>query len=267
MVHRGGVLVPLYMREAMRLNFRSDQPVAVQIGAGECCVVSGRRLDHRLRRKPQNYVVVTGQARLDGYTTGAAEVRQFVAESTGSLLSSETQLTERNSARGIQIQVWHLTPEAWTRWAAERSPSPVSALGSSVGASIPDAKAVGLSERIQHENYPDVFSARDWQSTPTAKVWIHMVSATAWRSITREVPPPTPVNPDHYIRAGLPWFDRYDADRSDLPTPAELAGLGGVGEFSEADDDTPIVSRQGAGINGDRDRRPQPVQPGDWKWC
>ena len=34
--------------------------------------------------------------------------------------------------------------------------------------------------------------------------------------ITGEVPPPTPVDRDTYVRHGLPWFDYYDADHADL---------------------------------------------------
>ena len=45
---RGGVLMPIYVREAMWINLDSDEPVAVQIGAGGRCVVSGRALVDRL---------------------------------------------------------------------------------------------------------------------------------------------------------------------------------------------------------------------------
>lgn len=266
MARRGGVLMPLYMREAMWLNFDSDQPVAIQIGTGGRCVVSGRQLDRRLRRRPQNYVVVPDQPWLDGYKTGDGEVRQFVAVGAGSGLSAEAQLTGTDSVGGIQIQVWHLTPEAWVRWATENWRPSSPHICYSMARPMPDSMAIGLGGRIRQEIYPDEFSARDWQTTPTARVWIHPVSAAAWRSITGEIPPPTPVDTSTYVSAGLPWFDYYDSDRGDLPTPAELAGLKSVGSLLGEDDDTPVISVEGSGIVRYGDQRKQAVHPGDWKW-
>ena len=97
-------------------------------------------------------------------------------------------------------------------------------------------------------------------------MWVHPVSAGAWRSITGEIPPPTPVDTETYVRAGLPWFDYYDADRGDLPTTAELAGLKCVGALLGEDEETPVVSVEGSGIIRYGDQRKQPVHPGDWKW-
>lgn len=266
MTQRGGVLMPMYTREAMWLCFGSSQPVAVQIGTGGRCVISGRPLERHLRRRPQNYVVLPHQPWLDGYKTGEGEVRQFVGVGAGSRLSAEAQLTGGDAVGGIQIQVWHLTPEAWARWVTVQS-SPRLDVCYSMEPPMSDSMAIGLGGRIQQEIYPDEFSARDWQTTPTARVWVHPVSAASWLSITGEVPPPTPVDSSSYIRAGLPWFDYYDADRGDLPTAPELAGLKSIGTLLNEDDNTPTVSVEGAGIVRYGDRRSQPVQPGDWKWA
>jgi hypothetical protein len=122
-VKRGGVMLPLYLREAMWLNFDSDEPVAVQIGAGGRCVVSGTPLKNKLRRKRQNYVVVPEQPWIDGFKTGDGEVRQFVGVAAGSGVSAEAQLTGSDTVGGIQIQVWHLTPEALERWRESTSSS------------------------------------------------------------------------------------------------------------------------------------------------
>jgi hypothetical protein len=44
------------------------------------------------------------------------------------------------------------------------------------------------------------------------------------------VPPPTPVDRDAYVDAGLPWFDLYDADARDLEPSEILKNVKTVGE-------------------------------------
>lgn len=271
MVTRGGVLMPLYMREAMWLSFSSDQPVAIQIGTGGRCVVSGTALGKKLRRRKQNYVVVPEQPWIDGFKTGDGEVRQFVAVPAGSGLSAESQLTGSDSVGGIQIQVWHLTPAALKRWkAAQRREQRIECVSGVVYCAIPAmaSMAVGAGGAIRQEIYPDTFAADDWQTTPTARVWVHLVGAGSWRAITGEVPPPTPVTTESYVKVGLPWFDLYDVDKGDLPTSDELAALKSVGALLGEDDDTPVVSTEGAGlIRFGTGPRTTTVNPGDWKWC
>ena len=46
----------------------------------------------------------------------------------------------------------------------------------------------------------------------------------------REVPPPSPVDRDAYVEAGLPWFDYYDADASDLAASEILSKVESVGK-------------------------------------
>ncbi len=56
---RGGVMLPVYLREAMWLSFAGTrEPAALQVGAGKVCAVSGRPWSDRLSRDPQNYVVL-----------------------------------------------------------------------------------------------------------------------------------------------------------------------------------------------------------------
>jgi hypothetical protein len=267
-VKRGGVMLPLYLREAMWLNFDSDEPVAVQIGAGGRCVVSGTPLKNKLRRKRQNYVVVPEQPWIDGFKTGDGEVRQFVGVAAGSGVSAEAQLTGSDTVGGIQIQVWHLTPEALERWRESQRRSYSHVKFRAAFASASPSMALGLGGRIQQEIYPDPFSPDDWQSEPTARTWVHLMGAAQWRACTGEVPPPTPITAESYVKAGLPWFDLYDADRGDLPTAEELRRLKSVGELSGEADDQPVVSPLGAGIvRLGRNRRSAKVRAGKWGWA
>lgn len=50
-----------------------------------------------------------------------------------------------------------------------------------------------------------------------------------WTAVTGEVPPPTTVDRDAYVQAGLPWFDYYhdyyDADAKDLLASSIPSGV------------------------------------------
>ena len=63
---RGGVMLPVYQREAMWLSFAATAPAALQVGVGKVCSVSGKPWNDRLSRDPQNYVVLPRQPWLDG---------------------------------------------------------------------------------------------------------------------------------------------------------------------------------------------------------
>ncbi|MEY4174582.1 MAG: hypothetical protein RI900_1747 [Actinomycetota bacterium] len=268
MVERRGVMLPLYMREAMWMSFSSDEPVAVQIGAGGRCVVSGTALKNKLRRKRQNYVVVPDQPWIDGFKTGDGEVRQFVAVPAGSGLSAEAQTKGADSVGGLQIQVWHLTPEALERWRESQRWSYSDIEFCAVFASASPEMALGLGGRISQKIYPDTFRAEDWRSEPTARVWVHLVSAAEWRACTGEAPPPTPVTVESYIEEGLPWFGLYDSDAADLATQEELRQLKSVGELLDVDDITPTFDPLSDGVIrlARRSRRTR-LAPGDWPWA
>lgn len=70
----------------------------------------------------------------------------------------------------------------------------------------------------------------DYDEGGAQRVFVHLCSAAQWAAITGEVPPPTPVDRDAYVSAGLPWFDYYDADAQDLAPSQILAKVKTVGE-------------------------------------
>lgn len=91
---RGGVMLPVYLREAMWLSFGGTaEPAALQVGVGKVCAVSGKPWSDRLRRKPHNYVVLPRQPWLDGINSGKGTVRQFVAVPLGLGATVEGQVT------------------------------------------------------------------------------------------------------------------------------------------------------------------------------
>ena len=70
----------------------------------------------------------------------------------------------------------------------------------------------------------------DYDESGALRVFVHLCSAAQWTAITGEVPPPTPVDRDAYVAAGLPWFDYYNADAGDLAPSEILTKVKSVGE-------------------------------------
>ncbi|MGQ4387721.1 hypothetical protein [Streptomyces sp. SAS_270] len=119
---RGGVMLPVYLREAMWLSFSgTTEPAALQVGVGKVCAVSGKPWSSRLTRDPQNYVVLPRQPWLDGINSGKGTVRQFVAVPLGLGATVEGQVTGEEVWGGVQLQSFPLNGAELAAWrAAER---------------------------------------------------------------------------------------------------------------------------------------------------
>ena len=109
---RGGVFIPMYQREALWIAFDAPEwrPNAVKVGVGGINAVSGRRMDARLRRRPQDYITVPEQPWLDGINAGRGFIRQFVAMPLGSGATVEGQLTGKETEGGLELTVFESRP-------------------------------------------------------------------------------------------------------------------------------------------------------------
>ncbi|MBV2357277.1 hypothetical protein KUM39_23360 [Streptomyces sp. J2-1] len=117
MAERGGVMLPVYLREAMWLNFAGTrEPAALQVGVGKVCAVSGKPWQAALSRGPQNYVVLPRQPWLDGINSGRGTVRQFVAVPLGMGATVEGQVTGEEIWGGVQLQSFPLREELLAEW-------------------------------------------------------------------------------------------------------------------------------------------------------
>ena len=106
---RGGVMLPIYQREAMWLSFDADEPAALQVGVGKVCAVSGLPWIEHLVKDPQNYVALPEQPWLDGINAGDGFIRQFVAVPLGSGATVEGQVTGQETHGGVQLRAVGLT--------------------------------------------------------------------------------------------------------------------------------------------------------------
>ena len=253
---RGGVMLPVYLREAMWLSFAgSTEPAALQVGVGKVCAVSGRPWSSRPAHDPQNYVVLPRQPWLDGINSGKGTVRQFVAVPLGLGATVEGQVTGEEVWGGVQLQSFPLNDRELAAWREEqrrarrarRMPAPFGGHGgpclpmaappaagaAPAAAGAPRARSapamgLGVGGALRQEVYADDRPVGAWSGTPAGRVFVHLVTPPQWRRITGEAPPPSPVDRAAYTRAGLPWFDYYDDAAADL-APAEEPGRGRAG--------------------------------------
>ncbi|MFC8711622.1 hypothetical protein ACFUCQ_17140 [Streptomyces sp. NPDC057197] len=249
MRRRGGVLLPVCLREAMWLRFLGTRPVAVQVGAGKVCAVSGEPWRGRLAGDPQNYVVVPRQPWLDGVNSGAGTVRQFVAVPLGLGATVEGQVTGEEVWGGVQLQSFPLGAAALERWREEErravlrrtAAGPLAAPGALAAGAPPPAPSapaprgaamgLGAGGSMRQEVYRDPRPLSDWAPQPAGRVFVHLVTPPQWRHITGEAPPPSPVDRAAYTAAGLPWYDYFDEDADDLSPADALAAVRPVGDW------------------------------------
>ncbi|QTE02604.1 hypothetical protein [Streptomyces cyanogenus] len=316
---RGGVMLPVYLREAMWLSFTgTTEPAALQVGVGKVCAVSGEPWRGRLSRRPQNYVVLPRQPWLDGINSGKGTVRQFVAVPLGLGATVEGQVTGEEVWGGVQLQSFPLKEGAlaeWRRQEREREralrPGPAGPLGgygatggygpaggfgaalpmaapapggpppagstpppaaAAFGAPPPPAAAapqraaamgLGVGGSMRQEVYRDDRPLGDWSEEPAGRVFVHLVTPPEWRRITGEAPPPSPVDRAAYTRAGLPWYDYYDADAEDLAPTDTLETVEPVGQWL-GDDLDPWQAPSAGQVTPLKDAPGKPVEDGQW---
>lgn len=260
---RGGVMLPIYQREAMWLSFGASEPAALQVGVGKVCAVSGLPWIERLIGDPQNYVALPRQPWLDGINAGDGFIRQFVAVPLGSGATVEGQITGEETHGGVQLRAVGLTAEALAEWQARQAR--ISDLACCPMEPAPGSADMGLGAggRMRQEVYTDDRPLSDYDERSATRVFVHLCSAEQWTAITGEVPPPTPVDRDTYVKFGLPWFDYYDADAADLAAPKNLAKVKSVGAVLGIQEEphVPVDPKTVIALKGNS---PDTVTDGNW---
>jgi hypothetical protein len=187
-------------------------------------------------------------------------VRQFVAVWHGLGATVEGQVTGEETHGGVQLAVHALTPAARERWESD----PRFVFDAVCGApSMLDAMGIGAGGTMRQEIYADERSLKDYEAAST-RVFVHLCSASQWRAITGEEPPVTPVSARAYTEAGLPWFDYYNADATDLAPSQELADVKPVGDWLGDDPDLVGLQQPKHVVQVGPDKKGSPVQDGTW---
>ena len=230
---RGGVMMPIYQSEALWIRFHSpnDYPFAMKVATGKINAITGEPWDEPLHRGPQDYVVIPEQPWLDGYCVEKGIIRQFVAMPLGSGATVEEQVTGEAEHGGLQFIIYPIRPEAYERIRAVRS----HLLREPDVAFCAASPVMGLAAggRMRQQIYKDPYPFHDWDTQHSHRCFVHLVNATAWQPLTGEAAPPTPCTVEAYVRAGLPWFEYYNADLAVLGGSVVLRGVKSLGQVSE----------------------------------
>lgn len=282
----GGVFIPMYQREALWLRFIAAQwkPQAVKVAVGKINAVSGKAWQQALSADEHDYLVCPPQPWLDGINAGDGMIRQFVAMPLGMGYTVEGQLTGEERFGGIQLIVYEPRPG---RFPDEPPPISVSGLVRGAVASAPFAAqrasmgavpgrargaemGLGAGGRMKQKIYPDPHGVGTWDSDHYGRVYVHIVNSMAYRDITGEEPPTTPISAQTYARFGYPWFDLYDEHKPDIAAPDALQGVKSIKEMDQAhgfepqQDDSSVEISDDAVIHYPVAPDPDDVVDGDW---
>ena len=231
---RGGVIMPMFQADALWISFNSMQaneddikyPIALKIGTGKVCAISGDRWSNSLNLNPQDYLVVPEQPWLDGYNVGKSTVKQFVAAPLGQGYTAEEQITGEAIFGGIQIQAFPMKKEYYNRLNQpivdhfERAAYSMSA--------CPDPSfEMGLAPggEMFQEIFDDPHDFEAWDLRKTERCFLTLANASQWMSITGEEPPLSPQTADDYTDAGLPWFEYFGGDKIAIEGAKRLGKL------------------------------------------
>jgi hypothetical protein len=234
---RGGVILPMWQAEAMWLNFHNDGadsgpdfPVAIKVAAGKINAVTGDGWRTGLHRAPQDYMVSPEQPWLDGFAIEKGVIRQFVAMPLGAGYSVEEQVTGEAEWGGLQISIVPLKATVWQArrraWEKQLSESICMLMEPDVLMSPP--MGLGAGGRMRQVIHPDPFKIEDWDIGAADRVFVTLVHANDWKTITGDAAPNQPPTAKEYSDAGLPWFEDYGKDQSALPRSTTLAGVKSV---------------------------------------
>ena len=232
-LEHGGVLFPMYQSEAMWIHFGrpSGYPFAIKVAAGKINAVSGRDWSPGLEGSPQNYMVIPEQPWLDGFSVQKGLIRQFVAMPLGEGFTAEEQLTGKASHGGLQIQVFPMRSECYQELLKRRATTRETfSFGLRSARSTVGSESMGLAPGglMRQEIYEDPHGLDAWDTTRTARCFVHLVNSAAYRQITGCAPPTEPVTADHYREAFIPWFEYYGGDAKALEGAPRLAELDSV---------------------------------------
>ena len=265
----GGIMLPMYQSEALWLNLDSDYPFAVKVATGKINAITGEAWCDGIHRDPQDYMVTPEQPWLDGYCVEKGTIRQFVAMPLGGGYTVEEQITGEAEHGGLQIVVYPMKAEAYrdlyppVRYlrVCDDLEFPADMMVSTQPAPRYD---MGLAPggRMKQEIYDDRHSFDVWDTRASSRCFVHIANSLAWRAVTGEEPPTTPLTAREYEKTGLPWFDHYGGDQTALEGAAALAELKTVKEMGEEKGEHPLPENETVedqlviNLGGESDGRP-----------
>ena len=141
--------------------------------------------------------------------------------------TAEEQLTGEARHGGVQFTVYPMKAseyEARYRGVDRRS----DVLYCMVPSAPPVEMGLAPGGLMRQEIYSDDYGFDVWDTAAGASCYVHIVNSLQYFSLCGVSPPHRPPTAERYAKAGLPWFDYYDADRTALAGARKLAGLDSV---------------------------------------
>jgi len=267
---RGGLIMPMFQADALWIDFDSfdeDYPVAIKIGTGKICAVSGENWSTTLNRDPQDYVVTPDQPWIDGFNVENSKVRQFVAAPLGDGYTAEEQLTGEANTGGIQIEAFPMKKEYYDRINEFNNKTFVC----SYSEEIPKPLEMGLASggSMYQEIYKDEYDFDAWDLRKSDRCFVTIANAEQWMGLTGEEPPIESYTAHEYTEAGLPWFEYYGGDKVAIDGGKRLGKIKSVKNIKPKtiktkhsdnywDDDLPVINPKVVLTNKKR------ISAGEW---
>jgi len=252
-MQHGGVMLPMYQSEALWLNFSGSgqYPFALKVAAGKIDAVTGHSWSNGLNRGPQDYVVVPEQPWLDGYCVKKGIIRQFVAMPLGSGYSVEEQVTGEAEFGGIQVIAYPMRREIYEerfRHQPDMIMSPGTLFGApaAVQSRVTGEFSMGLGAggRMKQQIYNDPYDFSDWDVEHSSRCFVHIANSLAWRAITGDTPPTTPLTAREYKKHGIPWFDYYSEGDTAVPGSGVLGKIKSIARRGKEKGDVPLPENE-----------------------
>ncbi|MEO6876706.1 MAG: hypothetical protein ABI222_17990 [Opitutaceae bacterium] len=214
---RGGVMLPLHKTEAVWLNFFADYPMALRVGMGGVCAVSGEPWGGTLKATPQNYLVLGHQPWLDGLHARPEVVRQFVARPQGRGLMSAHALSGEERWGGLQLQAFPLRAEEFwrqvlrgkldDRWDELMTPIRNRQADLAPKPAEPSTWTVKTGGQLRLKIMDDLYGVETWDTAHSSRCFAHLCLAEDWQRLTGIRTPQRPPTAADYQAAGVSWAD------------------------------------------------------------
>jgi hypothetical protein len=263
----GGVLLPMYQSEALWINFSGGYPCAIKIATGKINAVTGKSWKDKLKKKPQDYLVVPDQPWLDGYCVQEGLIRQFVAMPLGEGYSAEEQLTGNAEHGGLQLIVYPMKRDRYE--AMQRSHSKMMMADAYESfAMVNECCVMGLAPGglMRQEIYEDEYGFDAWDLDASSRCFVHILNSKQWNSVTSNPVPGSPPSVVEYSEAGLPWFDYYDDRLNTLQGSTKLAGLDSVAAKTVKKGEQPMKDNEAVTPKKINSLGPNTAKVNDGQW-
>ena len=241
-IRHGGVFLPMYQSEALWICFGGGYPFAVKVAAGKIDAVTGKPWSDGIHRNPQDFLSIPRQPWLDGYCVEKGTIRQFVAMPLGSGYTAEEQITGEAEFGGLQILAYPLKAEFYREEASLSMAAMPDACFSVAAASFDMGLAPG--GKMRQTIFEDHRPLSHWDTDHGSRCFVHIANSLAWRAITDQDPPTTPLTSKEYARHGLPWFDYYGGEGGALEGSAVLKGLKSVFQMGKEKGESPLPENE-----------------------